>query len=508
MARTLRTRPKPNLVDKVVSYFNPAAGLKRIFQRQMLDSYTATKPSRFKRDRETRGGSGDDHLNQLTLWELREIGRELDRNNGMASGAIDRLVQNVMGPEGPALQSRTDNEPLNEEVESDYKQWLLEDADITGDHHGQVLFQKIKLSEYRDGDHFVQLDPIGRNGNGSLRWFEGDRVLTPTGVEAVNGMPMVNGIAYDPATGARRWYFVANDHPLNGRCAEEDGKFIRAETVIPFCNTRRLSQGRGQPILTPCMRDIDDLDDMMLFEKVGSKLVASQGFVVETEDPYGLADSMRDPTTGEDRIEEIEPGSVNYMKPGQSVKSIQNNRPGNNFEPFTRLISRFVGLPIGMPIELLLLDFSQINFSGSRQLLHLAQLGFRTEQFRTACQLSRIFRWWIALQISKGKYDPADPKLGLHEWGFPGWPSPNPREDAQAFEIDLRTCSNSRSNYNRGKGRDWQKVLAERIKEERLLDEAGIKSTPAPSGAPAPENQDPEENGDGKKPQDPQGGDQ
>ena len=78
MARALKTKPKPNLVDKVVSYFNPGLGLKRIFQRQMLDSYTATKPSRFKRDRETRGGSGDDHLNQLTLWELREIGRELE----------------------------------------------------------------------------------------------------------------------------------------------------------------------------------------------------------------------------------------------------------------------------------------------------------------------------------------------------------------------------------------------------------------------------------------------
>lgn len=493
MAPALKSKPKPNLVDKIVGYFDPGRGLKRIFQRQLLTSYTATKPSRQKRDREKRGGSGDDHLNQSTLWELREIGRELDRNNGMVTGALDRLTQNVLGPEGPGLQSRTDDEALNEQIEADFRDWLANDADISGRHHGQVLFQKIKLSEYRDGDHFVQLDPEGRNGNGSLRWFEGDRVLTPTGVEAVNGMPMINGIAYDPSTGEPRWYFVANDHPADGRCQVEDGKFIRAETVVPFCNVRRLSQGRGQPVLTPSMRDIDDLDDMMLFEKIGSKLVASQGFVVETEDPYGFAEAMRDTSTSDERLEEIEPGSINYMKKGETVKSIQNNRPGNNFEPFTRLISRFIGLPIGMPIELLLLDFSQINFSGSRQLLHLAQQGFRTEQFRTGCQLSRIFSWWLGLQIAKGRYA-ANPKLGRHEWSFPGWPSPNPREDAQAFEIDLRTRSNSRTNYNRAKGRDWPKTLQELGKEEKAIAAAGVENQPAAPAQkqPAQDQQDPQ----------------
>lgn len=461
-------KPQPNLVDKIVGYFNPEKGLKRLTQRHLLNSYTATKPSRLKRDRETGGGSGDDHLNQLTLWELREISRELCRNNGLVFGALERLVQNVLGPEGPALQARADQESRNDEVETDWYDWLSNDADISGELDGQVLLALMKLEQYCDGDHFAQFDPTGRNGNGSLRPFEGDRVLTPTGVEAVDGLPMINGIAYDPNTKQPRWYFVANDHPLNGVCQVEDGKFIRAETVIHFKNPNRISQGRGRPILTPSFRDIDDLDDLMLYEKVGAKQVASSGYVVETEDPIGMANAFGDTST-EDRLEQFEPGSVNYMKPGESVKSIQSNRPGNNFEPFTRLISRFIGLPIGMPIELLLLDFSQINFSGSRQLLHLAQLGFRTEQYRTGCQLSKIFRWWLALQISKGKYDAKDPKIFRHEWGFPGWPSPNPREDAQAFDIDLKNRVRSRHDYNRSKGRDFEKTVAELEREEKLL---------------------------------------
>lgn len=492
MARTLS---KPNLIDRVVGFLDPGAGLRRLSQRTMLNSYTATKPSRHKRDRDTTGGSGDDHLNQLTLWELREISHELVRNNGMVKGAIDRLVQNVLGPEGPSLQSRTEDEKQNDEVESDWDQWLENDADISGRLHGQVLLQKCKQGEYEGGDHFVQLDDTARNGNGSLRAFEGDRVLTPVGVEAVNGLPVLNGIAFDPSTGEPKWYFVANNYPINGKCLEQDGKWIRAETIVPFCNPNRLSQGRGQPILTPSFRDIDDLDDMMLYEKIGSKLVASQGFVVETEDPLGFADAMRDTSNSDERIEELEPGAINYLKPNESMKSIQNNRPGNNFEPFTRLISRFIGLPIGMPIELLLLDFSQINFSGSRQLLHLAQLGFRAEQFRTGCQLSKIYKWWLNLPVRKNKYNSADPKFGLHEWGFPGWPSPNPREDAMAFDLELKNMTRSRHDYCRSKGRDFEKTSSELEREKKLLADLQPPAPPAhpPGTQPATPTEPPPE---------------
>lgn len=501
MVRSLKTKPKPNLVDKVVSYFSPGGGLKRLFQRQLLTSFTATKPSRFKRDRETRGGSGDDHLNQPTLFELREISHEQVRNNGMVKGALDRLVQNVQGPEGPSLQLRTDDESQNEEIEQDWENWLAEHSDISRRLHGQVLFQKIKFGQYEGGDYFAQLDPDAHDGEGSLRPFEGDRVLTPTGVEGVNGMPMINGIACDPNTGEPAWYFVANDYPVNGRCDVEDGKFIRADTVVHFCDPTRLSQGRGQPILTPSFRDIDDLDDMMLIEKVGSKLAAAQGFVVETDDPYGFAEAMKTESGPDgERLEEFEPGSINYMKPGQTVKSVQNNRPGNNFEPFTRLISRFIGLPVGMPIELLLLDFSQINFSGSRQLLHLAQLGFRSEQFRTGCQLSKIFLWWLGLQLAKGKYNAADPKIKRHEWGFPGWPSPNPREDAMAMEVELRNFLRSRGDFSRSKGRDISKTLAELEKEKKLLIGAGLASdtpaNPPPAGGTG-QKPDPKQNSGG-----------
>lgn len=503
---------KPNLFDRVVGYFSPAAGLRRLGQRHMLNSFSATKPSRFKRDRDTSGGSGDDHLNQMTVWELREISRELMRNNGMVKGAVDRLVQNVLGPEGTALQARSDNETQNEEIERDWQGWLRNDADITTRWHGQLLFQKLKGGEYADGDHFVQLDEIGCNGNGSLRPFEADRVLTPIGVEEVNGFPMVNGIAFDPATGQPKWYFVANDHPLNGVCSHEDGKFIRAETVVPFVNQDRISQNRGKPILTPSFRDIDDLDDLIMYERIGAKLVAANGFVVKTDDPYLMAQSLlgSDSESGE-RIEEIEPGSVNYLKTNQDMVSVSSNRPGSNFEPFTRLIARMIGLPIGMPIELLLLDFSQINFSGSRQLLHLAQLGFRAEQFRTGCQLSKIYLWWLELQLARGKYNAADPSIRNHEWGFPGWPSPNPKEDALAFEIDLRAQTNSRSNYNRSKGRDWPKILSELKKEAEAIEDAGLKPEPPPSNNPPPasdSNEDPDKKQEKKEDdEDPQGGD-
>lgn len=469
---------KPNLIDRLVGYFSPERGLRRLAARNALGSYNATKRTRFKRDRNTSGGSGDEQTDPWSLWELREICRELDRNNGMSVGIIDRAVENILGPEGVAVDPLTDDDNLNDRITEDWADWLANDADISGNVHGHQLFRKLLRAQYVDGDTFAQWDPIGRHGRGSIRPFEADRVLNPAGAIAVNGLPMVNGIAVDPLTGNERFYFVAHDHPVNGSVPLQDGITIPGDQVIKFANPRRFSQRRGVPIMTPVIQEFDDVDDLLMFERLGAKLVAAMGFSIETDDPNGLANELRrasgEPV--EDRIETIEPGSVHYLKPGQKMTSVQSNRPSNNFDKFVQLLIRFVGLPLGMPIELVLLDFSQVNFSASRQLLHLAQLHFRSEQFELGCALSKVYRLWIANQIAAGIY-PAIPTLYRHEWGFPGWPSPNPEEDAKATALGLQLKIDNRHDACRRWGGSFKRCLKQLKKEQAMIIDAGLDPT-------------------------------
>jgi lambda family phage portal protein len=483
---------QPNLIDRLVGYFSPEQGLRRIAARNALGSYNATKRTRHKRDRNTSGGSGDEQTDRWTLWELREICRELDRNNGMSVGIIDRAVENILGPEGVAVDPLTEDDALNDLITEDWGEWLANDCDISGNLHGHQLFKKLLRAQYVDGDTFCQWDPEGRHGRGSLRPFEGDRVLNPTGAVAANGLPMVNGIAVDPTSGAERYYFVTHDHPTNGSVSVRDGITVSGDQVIKFANPRRISQRRGVPIMAPVIQEFDDVDDLLLFERLGAKLVAAMGFTVETDDPLGVAEALRleSGSNPGDKIESIDPGSVHYLKPGQKMTSVQSNRPSNNFDKFVQLLIRFVGLPLGMPIELVLLDFSQVNFSASRQLLHLAQLHFRSEQFELGCALSKVYRLWLADRIADGTY-PSIPTIFRHEWGFPGWPSPNPEEDAKATALGLQLKIDNRHDACRRWGASFKRCLKQLKKEQAMIIDAGLDPTLPTVGNQAGQSQAP-----------------
>lgn len=454
--------PPPNVVDRVVNFLAPRAGLARMRARHAmaLDSYFATKKSRHNRQRDNRGGTGDDHLNDRSLWELREISYDLDRNNGLSIGVIDRSVENILGANGFNLQAGTKDSGLNATLEEDWNDWLEFDCDDRGEFHGWQIFKQMYRAELIGGDDFCQMDPQGRRGNGSLISFEGNRVLNPSDADAINEFELVNGVARD-GRGRPRFYFVTKGTPQDGFARVADGMAVPADQVAHLYNPRRKTQTRGCPIMSPVIREFDDIDDLLMYERVGAKLVAAQGYFIQTDDPLSMADMLRDPDASSDeRIEEILPGSVNYLKKGETPVSVQSNRPSNNFVPFVQLLNRYVGLPLGLPLELVLLDFSNVNFASSRQLLYIAQLHFREEQFDFGCWLSRIYRWWVMLRVSRGHYKNR-PDILRHIWGTPGWPSPNPVQDASANKINVEIGVDSRRQIIQRRGDDPDQIKSD-----------------------------------------------
>ena len=128
------------------------------------------------------------------------------------------------------------------------------------------------------------------------------------------------------------------------------------------------------------------------------------------------------------------------------------------------MVNRHIGLPFGFPYELVTLDFSQVNFASSRQLLNQAWRHFRVEQVHLSRKISEIYRWWLIRQMNLGRYRRSGVTrraMLKHSWGFPGWPSPNPVQDAQAAELGILNAFESRTNYNRTRGVAQHQIDAE-----------------------------------------------
>lgn len=76
----------------------------------------------------------------------------------------------------------------------------------------------------------------------------------------------------------------------------------------------------------------------------------------------------------------IEGGAVIPVGLDEDFKIEGLHTPGNTFDPYVKQTTRIIGAPASMPIEIVLLHFSDTNFSASKAAI---------EQFRIACRMQK-----------------------------------------------------------------------------------------------------------------------
>ena len=358
MRRRSRIEVKETKLDRAIGSLFPGWAMRRARARFELaafnKSYKATDGGRSNRQRNLKGGSGDDVLfgrhgeHWKTLFELREIAWDLDRNNGLASSMLDRVVENVVGPAGFELQprigyvsrkGRTAEEAaeempaglrdVNRQIAEDWCEFLERGFDYRRDLHGWEVLRKCYRGELAGGDHWLQRVGAERL-DASFIGLEPDRVLTPVGggVAKINGMRIVNGVARN-SKGRKQYLWVCDHHPQNGIARKNEGRALAAGRFIQFYDPRRLSSSRGLPVVTPVIADFDDIDDLLVFNKAGLKLVAASGLFVESDNPaatqsamMGLSDGddgSRPYVSGGDEVDLFDPEAVHFLRRGKEA---------------------------------------------------------------------------------------------------------------------------------------------------------------------------------------------
>ena len=124
-------------------------------------------------------------------------------------------------------------------------------------------------------------------------------------------------------------------------------------------------------------------------------------------------------------------------------------------------MARIVGAALGFPLELLLLDFSKSSWSSSRTSLQEARRTFRWWQRFAENRICRPwYRWQIGRGIALGELPP-DGRLHLMRPKWPGWSYVNPKQEAEANQIQRANATKSISQIIRERGDDPQEVFDE-----------------------------------------------
>lgn len=516
MARSVEV--KANWLDKTINNFFPVWGAKRMAARYAhsvlnMGGYRGASKKRPYENWVPGGGSADQDLLQ-DLPRLRERSRDLIRNNGVAAGAVNTEVTNVVGS-GIKPQSSLNAKhlgidrdraiELQDQMETAWARWKIS-ADSTNRLDFDDMQAMIQRQILENGEIIIQPLMVENRRPYSLclELIEADRMDTPPGKSVTD-----KNIRMGVELGARSQpvaYWLKKTHPGDytvGVNRTEDWKRVSAwnsmgrKNVFHLFHQQRPGQSRGVPWFTPALDIFKNRAEYLETEMVAARVAACFAVLVTSQNPHNMGVLNQNGATDSEGkpVEYLEPGMIKYLANGDSVTGFNPNRPGAAFEPFMMLAMRELGVALDMPYELIAKDFSQTNYSSARAALLEARKFFTYRQLwlsRSICQ--PVYEMVMEEAWLRGEIDVPDFMDRKREycrvkWIPNGWQWVDPVKEANGNKISLENNMNTLSNILAQRGDDFDETMEQRARElktiQELETEYGISFGPAGVSAPA-----------------------
>ena len=521
---------EPTILDRCIAFVAPSMALKREHARQKLEfinsGYSYHGANSTKKSMvgwQYRSGSPDDDITR-NHTDLLQKCRDLYMGNPIAAGALKTARTNVVGS-GLQLNPQLDAEFLGmtdeqaDEMERhivrEFALWANSkdcDAARMCDFYQQQ--QLVFLSALMSGDVFVLLPVLPRNGqpyNLRVQVIEADRVCNPYNIPDLP--PIMAGVETgtygDPVA-----YYVAKHHPLSLINQEMNswtkvtafGAKTGRRNVLHILDVERPGQRRGVPMLAPV---IESLKQLGRYSEAELAAAVVSGFltVAITSD---LGDSGE---IGEEELPGMETdpgltdasdiklgnGTVVSLAPGEDIKAIDPSRPSAQFDPFVLAVLRQIGAALEIPMELLVKHFTA-SYSASRAALLEAWKFFRRQRAWLASDFCQpVYNEWFAEAVARGRINApgffADTAIRRAYTGAE-WNGPSPGQIDPLKEVNAATVRVEQGFSTRARetaeltGGDWMQNYRQRVKEEKMMREGGLKVDQQPKQEPEPSEDD------------------
>jgi len=482
-------------VDRVAGAISPGwlAGRKmaRMEMAIATGGYDVTSPSRTRRSGVRGGGPADNAQDDRTLWDLREICRDHDRNNALFSGIVDRWAENVAGPEW-GFRPDSDDETFNRDA-ADALGEMAAAAEYRGLFNLQDVIYTGTRSVCTDGDLFLL--PVA---SGRLQMIEAHDVVQPFNGRGYRGRRVVGGVELDEA-GQHAAYYVRDPAAESAyACAYwveswDKAQRIPADRAIHAANRHRFSQTRGVPLPASALDQFEQYDRYLDAEQLAAILTADIAYAIKRtskdggplpgQTPYTDVTTASNGTAAIKTFEALlkhEPGQIHQLLPDEELELVQPQRPGTTFEPYSRLMLRMFGCGMGMPLELVLLDFSQTNYSSARAALLQAYRAFlRWQRFVRDHIIAPVYGRWMSRWIARGDLAPVANAYKL-AWFPPRWAWVDPLKEVLALERKVQMGFCTLEELAAAEGHVMEEIAAVRQKELERFRTARVPTSTAP----------------------------
>lgn len=468
-------------LDRTLGAVAPQWQLKRVRARIATDlvlrhyGYEAAAPGRRTQNWNRSMGDANTVNDFASLARLREIARDLVRNNPYAESALSTIADHTVGwgiLAKPAVK--------NDGVAALWKAWAETTACDADGRHDFYGLQKMVMSAVVESGEVLVRRRIRRPSDGlpiplQLQVLEADMLDASRTMMLPNGGQIVQGVEFD-AIGNRVAYWLFPRHP--GAILQPFGMLFPASRPVPASEILHIFKGKrpGQvraaswfaPVIVR-LKDFDEFEDATLMkQKIAACLAIITTDVDGSASGLGTTDDTKTPG-----IDGLEPGGVLNLPPGRSVEVV---RPPNvqDYVPYCNVNLRAIAAGLGVTYEDLTGDYTNLPFSAARmsRLRHWA----RVDDWRWRMLIPQFCDpvWGWAMQTAFLAGMAEDPSAAAN-WTPPPMPMVEPDKEGLAMMRNVRAGIQTLDDAIRERGYDPPEFLAEIAATNKLLDELGIQ---------------------------------
>ncbi len=471
-------------------------------RRMLAQGDYDTRRTRASQGNKPPKGSGDSQLDLGTLDQIRGQAQRAVRRNSQVNGLVDRLSDLIVGS-GFTAEPYSNDEKFNAKAKEYFGTWAEQFCDITGKMDFAEMQRQIVRAAVTDGDIGIHLvagpaEDIDGHDLVCLQLIESDLIANPPRskdkqqggggkVPAGKQPKIINGVELSDA--GRIVRFHVTSYRRDGTGISPATQAVEAENMVLVANRTRPSQTRGESLLVRMLWVQDQVHEYIRATVMSAHVAACQSMIIKTEYPLdaaagaagGLVPAVNS-VTGEltsKRHEEIEPGSIKYLAPGEAIEQFKPEQPTQNFEQVIRTLLRIGANDLSLPLELALLDFAQTNFHAARSAVGVAYKSIDRRQKNLKTAFNRIYRFVIGNAIAAGKL-PEVKGWDKVKWHVPARPSMDPQKEITAAVLAVNNNIRPLSDVHAEMGLNTDDVLEQREWEMKQIRDRNIEPDKGP----------------------------
>lgn len=445
-----------------------------------------------------------------SLARLRELARDLVRNNPYAESALTTIADHAVGWGIVATQQH-----------DKWKEWTESTAIDADGRHDLTGLEKLLMRTVAESGEALVRRRWRRLTDGfplplQLQILEPDFLDTFKDGPTQNGGRMVQGVEFD-ALGRKVAYWLYREHP--GSTSLSSSSRFGASSRIPATDVQhvfkssRPGQVRAPSWFSPVLlrfKDFDEFEDATLMkQKIAACLAVITSDTDGTAPPLGTKDDDAQPA-----IDSLEPGMILNVPPGRDVEVVQPPSV-REYADYSKTSLRAIATGLGVSYEDLTGDYTGMPFSAARmsRLRHFARVEDWRWRMLVPQFLDPVWGWAMEACAILGL-----PTIDSTDWTAPPLPMIDPANEALGALRNVRTGISTLSEEIRARGYDPKRFLDEMQADFEDLDKRNLvldcdprkmtqagqaqSTTAKPADAPQAQQPPAAEGGTGKDPKD------